>query len=247
MADPDGHSGHSDTPRPLAELAARQHGVVTTGQLVWLGFSPKVITRLVRDGHLIRLSRGVYAVGHDRLTARGRWMAAVLACGEGAVLSHAAALSLWDLIPVPGGAIDVSAPRHWRRRIEGVRCHGLRHLHPDDCTVIDGIPVTSLPRTLLDRAQTLHRQRLRTLLEQTQRRGLFNLVSFTALLERSRGHHGAANLIAVLAELQDEAPWTQSELERQFLEFLRGHGLPEPQINVIVDGVCVDCTGPSMI
>lgn len=209
-----------------------------------LGYSRAVMVRLVRDGHLIRVHRGVYAVGHLRLSARGRWMAAALACGDDAVLSHRAASALWDLSQTPAGAIDVTAPGHSRRRIPGVRFHGARTLHPDDRTTIDGIPVTALPRTMLDQATDLNSQRVRTLLEQAQRRDLVNLVAFDALLARSPGHHGAGKLRAALSELQDEAPWTQSELERRFLEFLRARHLPEPHTNVPMDGILADCFWP---
>jgi hypothetical protein len=207
-----------------------------------LGYSRPAIVRLVRDGHLIRLHRGVYAVGHAHLTVRGRWMAAVLASGEDGLLSHQPALALRDLVAVPSGPIDVMAP--YTHRIAGVRCHRARTIHPDDRTIIDGIPVTSLARTLLDRAKSLHPQRLRTLLEQAQRRDLVNPLAFDALLTRSRGHHGAGKLRAALNHLQDDPPWTQSELERHFLEFIRAHHLPEPQTNVVVDGVVVDCFWP---
>ncbi len=200
------------------------------------------MARLVRDGHLIRLHRGVYAVGHDRLTVRGRWMAAVLACGPDAVLSHRAALALWDLAGVPTGLIDVTA-RH-EHRIDGIRSHRTRTIHPDDRALIDLIPVTSLARTLLDQALVLHPQRLRTVLEQAQRRDMLNFLPFDAVFQRATGHHGVGKLKAVLAELEDEPPWTQSELERRFLEFLRAHRLPVPRTNVIVDGVCVDCFWP---
>jgi predicted transcriptional regulator of viral defense system len=227
---------------PLAKLAARQHGAVAWGQLRALGFSGNEITKLVHRGYLIRLYRGVYAVGHDRLTVRGRWMAAVLACGETAVLSHRSATSLWDLANVPSGPIDVTGLTG--RRVPGIRCRRARTIHPDDRTIIDGIPVTSLPRTLLDQAQTLHRQRLRTLVEQVQRRGLLNLLALDALLSRSNGRKGAAALRAVLDELHDEAPWTQSELERHFLEFVRTYRLPEPRTNVLIDGILVDCFWP---
>jgi Transcriptional regulator, AbiEi antitoxin len=244
VANSGGPRHHLDTPPPLAALAARQHGVVATRQLLTLGYSPTVIARLVRDGHLIRLHRGVYAVGHIRLSARGRWMAAALACGDDAVLSHRAASALWDLSQTPAGAIDVTAPGHSRRRIPGVHFHGARTLHPDDREIIDGIPVTALPRTMLDQATAVNPQRLRTLLEQAQRRDLVNPLAFDALLARSPGHHGAGRLRAALSELQDDPPWTQSELERRFLEFLRTRHLPEPRTNVPIDGILADCFWP---
>jgi very-short-patch-repair endonuclease len=171
-------------------------------------------------------------------------MAAVLACGEGALLSGPTAAALWDLQSVPSGPVDVTAAGHSRRRIQGIRFHGVRSIHPDDRTVIDGIPVASLARTLLDRARTLHPQRLRTLMEQAQRRDLLDVGALDALLSRSRGRHGTAALRTVRNELNDEAPWTQSKLERSFLEFVRDRRLPEPQTNVLVDGCLVDCFWP---
>jgi hypothetical protein len=216
--------------------------VISVWQLVDLGWSHAAIARGVRDGYLIRIHRGVYAVGHTRLTARGRWMAAVLACGDGALLSHRAGTALHDLWPVPSGLIDVTAVT--ARKSEGVRCHRARTLHPDDRDVVDGIPVTALPRIFLDMAEILTAQRLRTLLEQAQRRDLLNPPRIDAMLVRSNGRRGVPAFRAALADLHDEAPWTQSELERNFLEFLRAAGLPEPQTNVIVDEILADCFWP---
>jgi Transcriptional regulator, AbiEi antitoxin len=242
VVDPRNGRRYLDQPPTLAELAGRQHGVVATRELLALGYSPPAIARLVRDGHLIRLHRGVYAVGHAHLTARGRWMGAVLASGRGGLLSHRPALALWDLIAVPSGPIDVTAL--YRHKIPGLRCHRARTLHPDDRTIIDGIPVTALPRTMLDQATAVNPQRLRTLLEQAQRRDLVNPLAFDALLTRSPAHLGAGKLRAALSELQDDPPWTQSELERRFLEFLRTRHLPEPRTNVPIDGILADCFWP---
>ena len=226
----------------MPDLAYGQHGVISVRQLIALGWSHAAIARAVRDGYLIRIHRGVYAVGHTRLTARGRWMAAVLACGDGALLSHRAGAALHDLWPVPSGLIDVTALT--ARKSDGVRCHRSRTLHPDDRDVVDGIPVTAVPRIFLDMAEILTAQRLRTLLEQAQRRDLLNPARINAMLGRSNGHRGVAKLRAALAQLHDEAPWTQSELERNFLEFVRAAGLPEPQTNVIVDEILADCFWP---
>src|SRR5205807_7036063 len=114
---PSKHSGDAEKHprhRALAAVAGRQHGVVARWQLRKLEFSRSEIHVLVARGHLHRLHRGVYAVGHTRLTARGRWIAAVLACGPDAVLSHRAAVALWDLRPIPSGAIDVTVPGRTR-------------------------------------------------------------------------------------------------------------------------------------
>jgi very-short-patch-repair endonuclease len=222
---------NSDDPR-LWELAARQHGVVSWEQLWALGHGRRAVHRLVAKGWLHRVHRAVYAVGHKRLSVKGQWMAAVLACGPGAALSHAHAAALHDLRTTPSGLIDVTAPG--RRHVTGVRAHRARTLDPHDVTVVDGIPVTTVARTLLDQAEHLSPQRLRTLLEATLRRDLFDLAQISATIARNPGRHGIAPLTEALTYLADEAPWTQSEKERHFLEFARAHGLPEPRVNVVV-------------
>jgi very-short-patch-repair endonuclease len=228
----------------LAELAAKQHGVVAHWQLRELGYSPGELRGLVARGHLHRLSRGVYAVGHRRLSVRGRWTTAVLAGGPGAVLSHRAAVALWDLRPIPSGLIDVTVPRRTRCERRGVRVHTVRRLHPDDHTTLDGIPVTSVHRTLLDYAEVARFQQLRLALEAAERRDLLDGLKLEALYGRARGRHGLKALRAAVAELRGPAPWTQSELERTFQALIREWGLPEPQVNVIVEGFLVDFWWP---
>ena len=117
------------------------------------------------------MHRGVYAVGHPRLTLRGRWMAAVLACGPDALLSHHAAAALHELRSAPGGPIDVTAPV--RRRHPGIRTHTARRAVP--APLIDAIPVTSLERTLLDYAAVTTRRRLSAALDDAERSGRLNL------------------------------------------------------------------------
>jgi very-short-patch-repair endonuclease len=168
-------------------------------------------------------------------------MAAVLACGPLAVLSHRAAAALHELRTAPS-TIEVTTPKH--RAVTGLACHTSRCLTVRDRTVVDGIPVTSINRTLLDIAAGLHRQRLRSTLEAVQRRNLLRPEQLNDLLERSNGHRAVTPLRTVLAELHDEAPWTQSKLEQRFLELIRDAGLPEPQTNVLVDGELVDCFWP---
>lgn len=226
--------------RSLAALAGKQHGVAAHWQLRKLGFSPGQTRGLVKRGHLHRLHRGVYAVGHRRLTTRGRWMAAVLSAGPDAVLSHRAAIALWDLRPVPSGPIDVTVPGRRRKSHAGVRIHNVRALHPDDRTVTDGIPVTSPHRALLDYAEVAQFQQLRLALDAGDRRDLLDGREFEALYDRARGRRGVKPLKAAVAELRGSAPWTQSELERRFLALIRERGLPEPQTNVFVHGFLVD-------
>ncbi|HEX2104548.1 MAG TPA: type IV toxin-antitoxin system AbiEi family antitoxin domain-containing protein [Solirubrobacteraceae bacterium] len=112
----------------VARLAARQHGVVSRGQLRALGLGDGAIDRRASRGSLHRLHRGVYAVGHPLLTPRGHWLAAVLACGTGAVLSHAAAAALWELRATAAVSIDVTAAGSGARKRPGVRVHRARSL-----------------------------------------------------------------------------------------------------------------------
>lgn len=228
----------------LAELAARQHGVVSTAQLRGLGYSPQAIKTRATTGRLHRIHRGVYAVGHPTLTLRGRWMAAVLTCGDGAVLSHRSAAALHDLIPVPSGPIDVTAPG--RHQIDGIRCHLARGgLDPRDITTVDGIPVTTVSRALLDLAETrLRPQRLRSILEGAQRAGTLDVADLRDLLARSPGRRGRKPLADAVSALHDEAPWIQSPRERDLLELIRDAGLPEPRTNVLVGGELVDAFWP---
>lgn len=230
--------------RRLAALAAKQHGVVAHRQLRKLGYSRRQIEWLVRRCHLQRLYRGVYAVGHKRLTTRGRWMAAVLAGGPNAVLSHRAAVALWDLRPVPSGPIDVTVPGRKRDGPRGVRIHNVRRLDADDRTVRDGIPVTTLHRALLDYAEVAHFQQLRHALDAADRRDLLDGRELKRLHVRSFGRHGLKPLKAAVAHLNGSAPWTQSELERRFLAMIREAGLPEPRTNVFVEGFLVDLWWP---
>jgi Transcriptional regulator, AbiEi antitoxin/Protein of unknown function (DUF559) len=223
----------------LAELAARQQGVVATWQLAELSLTASAIHRRIQAGRLHRIFTGVYAVGHKRLPPNGRWMAAVLACGPDAVLSHRTAAALWELRPRPSGPVDVTVPASGRRSRTGIRLHNVRSLHADDRTDVDGIPVTSPARTLLDYAET-NRQQLRLAIEAADRRELYNGKALDALLHRSPGRGGRARLRAVLAEIQGPAPWTRSELERRFLALIRAAGVPEPQANVLVAGFLVD-------
>jgi predicted transcriptional regulator of viral defense system len=149
---------HPAPDRKLARLAARQHGVVSLDQLRDLGLTRDAVSWRAQSGHLHRIRRGVYAVGHRRLTQRARWLAAVLACGPSAVLSHRAALALWALRPAPAGPIDVTAVARGRRPGEGIRLHCVRSLDPVDRLTIDAIPVTTVTRTLLDYAEVAKRQ-----------------------------------------------------------------------------------------
>lgn len=169
-------------------------------------------------------------------------MAAVLACGEGAVLSHGHAVALHELRQAPSTAIDVTAPQ--RRRVSGIRCHWARTLDPADTTTIDGIPVTTVARALLDQAERLHSQRLRTLLEETLRREVFDLGAISATIDRNAGRRGIRPLRDAIATLSDIAPLLGSGMAAGFLELVREHGLPEPLTEQYIEGELVDFWWP---
>jgi hypothetical protein len=213
-----------------ARLAADQHGVVTRLQLLQAGLTNEAIARRVQAGRLHRLHRGVYAVGHQVLTRQGRWMAAVLACGPGAALSHQTAAAAWDLRRA-GTAIHVTVPgRGGRKAPKGVRLHRSPTLTPRDVTRIDGIPVTRPARTIIDLSRTISADDLEPIVDLADQR---HLVDFTDLRAAN-----PASLKAVLRRY-DPAP-TRSELERRFLRLCDDHGIPRPETNTRIEGLEVD-------
>lgn len=235
---------HSRRERALAQLAARQHGVVAYSQLVRLGFGRGAIEHRLAVGRLHRIHRSVYAVGHSIIGTRGCWMAAVLACGPGAVLSHRDAGHLWGVRQSARTEIDVTAytGRHGNR--SGITLHRVRKLHPDDRTQSDGIPVTSVSRTLLDLAGVLNPRQLERALDEAERLRLFDLRAVERLLERSRGRRGVRRLSEVLA-LRRLPLDTRLELERRFVEFCRDAGVPAPAVNAVIEGYTVDAVWPA--
>lgn len=210
--------------RGVAKVAERQCGVVSTAQLLGLGLSDKQIGWCVRRGWLHRLHRGVYAVGHRRLTAEGRWHAAVLACGDRAALSHRAAAAAWDLRAWGGGTIDVTVLTPGGRATHlGVRVHRRPGV---EVTSRDGLRLTTVERTLLDLAPQLRPRELERALEQAQHRRLVDHGALAELARRPAA--GAAKLRSLLAE---PLTFTRSELERTFLELVDAANLPRPLTN----------------
>lgn len=215
---------------PIGALAGRQHGVVARRQLRELGFGDSTIDSRLRRGALLALHRGVYAVGHRKLTIQGRWMAAVLACGPGAVLSHRSAGQHWALVPRSRSIPEVTRPRGFKGR-PGIRAHRST-LPPDEVEVLDGIPVTSASRTLFDMAAVLGPSQLEQALNEAEVRQLTSHLSVPDLLRRHPGLRGAATLRAVLDEGLHGI--TRRELERRFAALLDRHRLPRPRRNVHV-------------
>jgi Transcriptional regulator, AbiEi antitoxin len=210
-------------------MAARQHGVVSIRQLEGpLGTSRRSVARAVAAGRLHRVYRGVYAVGHLNLSERGNCLAAVLAVGPGALLSYHSAGWLWGLRSGSPKPFEVTAyvPRH-HLPPPGVVRHRARNLVEEDRAVVDGIPVTSVARTLLDLAWKRPADQVRRMVARAEELGLLDLPAIDAVVERNRGHHGAKRLRYALAIYRPPA-FTRSEFERSFLDRLVAAGLPRP-------------------
>ncbi len=226
----------------IAQLADAQHGVVARYQLAYLGLSKSAIDGRLASGYLRRLHRGVYAVGHTVLSAEGHYMAAVLAFGPGAVLAHRAAGAHWSVAPHAGTFIEVIPATPGRHSRPGLRVHSCR-LDPRDRTVHEGIPVTTVARTLIDLAEVVDLRRLTRAIERAEKLDLFDLRELDAARARARGHHGLAPLAQALAiHLPDDH--SRSDFERDFIDFCASHDLPPPRINAIVEGYEVDVSWP---
>ena len=225
----------------MAVLAGAQHGVVSRSQLLGLGMSRDQVQDRVAGSQLHRIHRGVYAVGHRKLTLKGVWMSAVLACGPGAVLSHRPALALWDLSMSESGLIDVTVPGRSRQHGRaGIRVHKSEVLTENDRAEVDGIPVTSLAWTMVDYAAITNRRQVRLVLEALDRRLLYIGRELDELLQRTPNRKGVKTLRAAIADMKGPAPWLQSKLEETFGELIRGSDLPDYEANVLVEGELVD-------
>ena len=221
---------HTRSPSPkgvLADLAARQHGVVSIRQLrKRVGFSDSRVKREVQSSRLHRVHRGVYAVGYRMLSPHGHCLAAVLACGPRALLSHRSAAWLWGLARQGPAPFEVLAPERRKPR-PPIRLHHARDLRDQDRALEQNIPVTSLARTLLDYAATVNRERLDKGIERAEELQLLDLRAVDELLGRTAGHPGHGRLRKALA-LYRPPPFTRSGMERRFLELVEEAGLPKP-------------------
>jgi Transcriptional regulator, AbiEi antitoxin/Protein of unknown function (DUF559) len=223
----------------IARWAERQHGVISLPQLQSLGLSKSAVSKRAREGRLVRIHRGVYAVGHGRLTIRGYWMAAVLAYGPGAVLSHRSAAALHGIRPDNRPKTDVTVRSPSARPRPRIVIHRSTTLQPADITTIDGIPCTSLARTLLDLADDVDRAGMERAVSQADVRGIFDLGAVKEVLSRATGRRGASVLQIVLAEY-DGPTLTEKELEARFLALCRAASLPNPEVNgwiTLEDGI----------
>jgi very-short-patch-repair endonuclease len=215
--------------RAIADLAAAQYGVVSDAQLVVAGLSRATIKRRVAAGRLHRLHCGVYAVGHRGLGAEGTWLAAVLACGPHAVLSHRAAAAAWELRLSHRAQVDITLPRGGRSRA-GVDLHLSRCLSAGEIANVRGIPCTSVARTLADLAALVAERDLRRAFNRAELRRLLHAPDLERQLRNGQGRKGIGMLRRLVDEWDGETA-TRSELEDRFLELCRGRGIERPRVN----------------
>jgi hypothetical protein len=220
-------------PRPvdaaIAALAAHQHGVIALWQLQGLGLSASAVRMRVRGGRLHRVHRGVYAVGHSVLSMDGRRMAAVLACGPAAAASHRMAGALHAILN--SSALEVTVPTRGNRRIPGIVIHRSRCLDAAEVTAIDGVPCTSLTRTLLDYAEGATDRQVERACEQAEILRIYDQRAIDATLERNPGRHGAKRLRAVTADFRPGTTPTRNDFEEALLAICERIGAPRPLVN----------------
>ncbi|MBS1891164.1 MAG: AbiEi antitoxin N-terminal domain-containing protein [Actinobacteria bacterium] len=221
----------------MSEQARRQYGVVSARQLEALGVARRTITRWAASGRLHRIHRGVYAVGHTSLSWEGYCMAAVLA-RPGSVASHKTAAWIWELRRWRPETIHLTAPT--RQRVKRDFVVHFARLAPEDNAVVEGIPVTSVARTVLDLAPEESTPNLHRMMNRAEERKTFDLRRFERLLARAGGHPGRVKLRHALDTFKPEQAVLRSELERRFRDLVLAAGLPRPATNVFVAGYELD-------
>jgi hypothetical protein len=230
----------------IRQLAEKQHGVIAHRQVLELCEGKGLALRRREGGLLISLHQGVYALGHQRLTREGRWMAAVLACGPGAVLSHFSGGHLWGLcgsrgpVEVLRRAGGAKGEGH-----HGVRLHQTRRLEPFEVTGERGIPVATIERVLLDLAARTDLKQLERIFVQAYKTGGLSWSRLGRVLELRRGRKGIGNLRRIALEVDPQALDTKSVTEIDFLALCREANLPIPSVNVLVEDHLVDFLWPA--
>jgi predicted transcriptional regulator of viral defense system len=226
----------ASTDRLVDEVAARQHGVVSRAQLTELGVGRGAVAHRLRNGRFHEVHRGVYRVG-PVAGPRALEMAALLACGHGAALSHTSAAALWKLCALPSATapVDVTVPRRSYARRSGIRVHRTLHLPPSDLTHVEGLALTGPARTLLDLSACESSSFVSRVLGEAFVQRLTTRAELVTLVSRRPKQHGAG-LLNELLEQNVEQTLTRSEGEARFRALVDRARLPEPESNVQVEG-----------
>jgi predicted transcriptional regulator of viral defense system len=225
----------------MAEIADAQHGVISLDQLQLLGLTTSAVRNRVATGKLHRVYRGAYSVGHSRVSWQGRYMAGVLACGAGAVLSHRPAARLIGLRR-GAGRLDVTVPGR-RVRVKGIDVHQTRWLDPRDVIEEQRIPCTSVARTIFDLADEDGDERATQRdIDRAEELRIFDLTEIQRVLALGQRRRGARVVATVLAQATQPAI-TKNELEERMFAICENAGLPRPRVNfpiVLRDGIHVE-------
>jgi very-short-patch-repair endonuclease len=230
--------------RQAWELAGKQHGVVTRGQLLELGFSRSAIEHRVARGRLHVVAHGVYAVGWPKLTPKRVWMAAVLACGKGALLSHSSAAALWEIGSERRGIVDVSVTRRAELKRRGLRVRGRPSLRAESVTSRDGIPITTPVQTLIDLSTELAPIGVERAVNEADKRDLIDPETLRAELNRYSGEPGIKPLRAILDKRTFRL--SDSDLEILFRRIAMEAGLLSPLTKAPLNGFEVDFFFPDL-
>lgn len=248
----DGHQGGSTDPpasrgtrgeldRRIARFAERQAGVVERSQLLELGISVDAIDHRLQALRWRALHPGVYFVGSHRPSTRGLLIAALLATKPGSFLSHTSSGAIREIC-AEGPRIHVTTPRRGARTLKGVVVHRPRHLDSADVTRVEGLPVATLARTLLDMAEVVSFGHLAKAFEEAERREILNPFELAATMGRNPGRRGLKPLRLLLT--RHSLPTSNEGLERRLQEILHEEGIPPPATNVIVHGYELDAPWP---
>lgn len=225
-------------------MARRQHGVVTRRDLLRLGFSSAAIEHRLATGRLRPVARGVYTVGWPLTDRKQGWMAAVLICGEGAVLSHGSAAALWGIGPEGVGSVDISIRRNCGVSRSGIRARIRPRLSQQAVTEEDGIPVTTPVQTLVDQATELTPRQLERAVNEADKRDLVDPEALRFALGEHAGEPGVRPLRALLDRLTFRL--SDTELEVLFRPIAARAGLPTPLTKEMVNGFEVDFYWPGL-
>ncbi len=227
----------------VAWIASRQLGLITAAQLHRAGVGRGSIQWRVANGPLHRVFRGVYLVGHTVAAPGALELAAVLACGANAFVSHRSAAALWRLTRTPAAEVEVTVVGRDCRSRDGLRVHAAERLDATDRAHKSGIPVTSPARTLVDYAATANAAELEWAIAEAHAHNLADERRILAAVERAPTHAGVARLRAILR--QPGGPQrTRSGGERAMLRLIRAAGLPAPRVNVPIAGFTADFVWP---
>jgi Transcriptional regulator, AbiEi antitoxin/Protein of unknown function (DUF559) len=214
----------------IVRLASSQRRIVTRRQMLAAGVGSEAIKHRLANHRLHRVHRGVYVLGTPDVDRLGRWLAAVLACGDRAILSHGSAAALWGVLDHTPGPVEVTVPGRGSSRRAGFTIHATRSLPATEVKRVRGIPCTSVERTLIDIAgrSALEVERA---VEQAFALCLLGRTRMADALARADGRRGIRELRRMLGRLLHDLPLTRSELERRFLRLVAVAGVPAPLVN----------------